>query len=96
MSTSPKAVNSAVVFAYHDIGVRCLEALLELGVDVRLVVTHQDNASEQIWFDSVEEHARRNGITVITPDNPNSEVIAEQVNICSRKQCLFKMIESAK
>lgn len=82
MSTSPKAVRSAVVFAYHDIGVRCLEALLELGVDVRLVVTHQDNASEKIWFDSVEELARRNGIAVITPDNPNSEVIAEQVREC--------------
>jgi len=82
MSTSPKAVNSAVVFAYHDIGVRCLEALLELGVDVRLVVTHQDNVSEQIWFDSVEERASRNGIAVITPDNPNSEAIVEQVRQC--------------
>jgi len=34
---------SAVVFAYHDVGVRCLEALLDGGVDVRLVVTHDDD-----------------------------------------------------
>jgi methionyl-tRNA formyltransferase len=82
MTTLPEAAASAVVFAYHDIGVRCLEALLELGVEVRLVVTHQDNASEKIWFDSVAEVARRNGIAVITPDNPNSDAIVEQVSQC--------------
>ncbi len=30
----------AVVFAYHDVGVRCLAVLLAHGVNVRLVVTH--------------------------------------------------------
>ncbi len=30
----------AVVFAYHDVGVRCLRVLLAHGVDVPLVVTH--------------------------------------------------------
>jgi len=44
---------SAVVFAYHNVGVRCLRVLLDAGVDVRLVVTHEDNAAETIWFDSV-------------------------------------------
>jgi methionyl-tRNA formyltransferase len=33
----------AVVFAYHNVGVRCLAALLARGVDVPLVVTHPDN-----------------------------------------------------
>ena len=32
----------AVVFAYHDIGVRCIEALLELGLDIALVVTQME------------------------------------------------------
>jgi len=82
MTTHPAAVTSAVVFAYHDIGVRCLEALLELGVEVRLVVTHQDNASEQIWFDSVAGLAERNGIAVITPDDVNSATVIEQVARC--------------
>ncbi|HEU4844940.1 MAG TPA: formyltransferase, partial [Burkholderiaceae bacterium] len=43
----------AVVFAYHNVGVRCLKVLLAGGVDVALVVTHEDSESENIWFDSV-------------------------------------------
>lgn len=82
MTSLSEAGASAVVFAYHDIGVRCLEALLELGVEVRLVVTHLDNPSEQIWFDSVQDVATRNGIEVITPDNPNTEVVIQQVAKC--------------
>jgi len=67
----------AVVFAYHDIGVRCLEALLDLGVDIRLVVTHEDDPSENIWFASVAEVARKNDVAVITPEDVNhAEVIA--------------------
>jgi methionyl-tRNA formyltransferase len=73
MNNCSSATASAVVFAYHDIGVRCLETLLELGVDVRLVVTHEDSPSEQIWFGSVREVAEKNGIPVITPDDANSE-----------------------
>lgn len=73
---------TAVVFAYHDIGVRCLEALFELGVDVRLVLTHKDNPSELIWFDSVEALALKNGINVITPDTPNSQTVIQQVADC--------------
>ena len=80
MTNHPQAVASAVVFAYHDIGVRCLEALLELGVDVSLVVTHQDSESEQIWFDSVAELAKRNGIAVITPDNVNDAAVIDRVS----------------
>ncbi|MBT8071751.1 MAG: formyltransferase [Xanthomonadales bacterium] len=73
MNNCSSAAAGAVVFAYHDIGVRCLETLLELGVDVRLVVTHEDSASEQIWFGSVREVADKNCIPVITPDDANSE-----------------------
>jgi len=70
---------SAVVFAYHDIGVRCLEALQELGVKVKLVVTHQDDQSEEIWFASVKEIAERNGIPVISPINPNTPAVITEV-----------------
>ncbi len=82
MNTPSKPLASAVVFAYHDIGVRCLEALLELGVEVRLLVTHQDNTAELIWFDSVVDVANRNGIKVLTPDSPNSDDVVEQVAEC--------------
>jgi methionyl-tRNA formyltransferase len=71
----PKA--TAVVFAYHDVGVRCLKALVQKGIDVKLVVTHNNSPTENIWFESVQETAKNLGLKVTTPDNPNS---AEFVN----------------
>jgi len=60
----------AVVFAYHNVGVRCLSVLLGQGVEVPLVVTHRDNPSERIWFDSVAQLAARHDIPVVTPGDP--------------------------
>lgn len=74
---NPKS--SAVVFAYHNVGVRCLSVLLAHGVDVALVVTHRDNPNENIWFDSVAELAALHGIPVITPDNPNTPEVVAQI-----------------
>ena len=70
---------SAVVFAYHNVGVRCLSVLLAHGVKVPLVVTHHDNPKENIWFASVAELAVLHGIQVITPDNPNVPEVVEQI-----------------
>jgi methionyl-tRNA formyltransferase len=71
-------MSRAVVFAYHNVGFRCLSVLLAHGVDVALVVTHRDNPNENIWFDSVQKLAELHGIPTITPDNPNTpEVIAQ-------------------
>lgn len=70
---------SAVVFAYHNVGYRCLSVLLAQGVDVKLLVTHQDNPNEAIWFESVAQLARWHGIPVITPDDPNAEDVVQQV-----------------
>jgi methionyl-tRNA formyltransferase len=69
----------AVVFAYHNVGVRCLKALIGAGVDVALVVTHEDNPRETIWFDSVAELAREFGIEVITPEDPNSDAVVDKI-----------------
>jgi len=73
----------AVVFAYHDVGVRCLRTLLAHGVDVALVVTHLDAPGENIWFDSVARHARWHGIPVVTPKDPNAAELVEQVRALS-------------
>ena len=70
---------AAVVFAYHDVGVRCLSVLLAHDVNVRLVVTHRDDPNETIWFDSVEKLARDNAIEVAMPDDPNTPRFVEQV-----------------
>ena len=67
----------AAVFAYHNVGVRCLEVLRAGGVDIRLVVTHENDPQEEIWFESVAARARLFGIPVISPANPNlAEAVA--------------------
>ncbi len=69
----------AVVFAYHNVGVRCLLTLLARGVDVALVVTHEDSASENIWFGSVAAVAREHGIAVLSPADPADPALREAV-----------------
>ncbi|KND55694.1 Polymyxin resistance protein Arn AFT, UDP-4-amino-4-deoxy-L-arabinose formylase [Candidatus Paraburkholderia kirkii] len=69
----------AVVFAYHNVGVRCLQVLLARGVDVALVVTHEDRASENIWFGSVARAAAEHGIETITPADPGSPELFDAV-----------------
>jgi methionyl-tRNA formyltransferase len=73
-------MSRAVVFAYHNVGYRCLNVLLAHGVDVALVVTHRDNPKETIWFESVEKLAELHGIPTITPDNPNVPEVVELVS----------------
>ncbi|HZV54774.1 MAG TPA: formyltransferase [Rhodocyclaceae bacterium] len=65
-------MTSAVVFAYHNVGVRCLKVLLAQGIYVALVVTHEDNPNENIWFDSVARTAAEYGIPVVSPGDPNT------------------------
>lgn len=69
----------AVVFAYHNVGVRCLKVLLARGVEIALVVTHEDNPAETIWFESVAALCREHGIPSITPDDPKSEDLFTRV-----------------
>jgi methionyl-tRNA formyltransferase len=57
----------AVVFAYHDVGVNCLKAVLAAGTKVDLVVTHQDDPNENIWFGSVARLCTEKNIPYITP-----------------------------
>lgn len=72
-------MSSAVVFAYHNVGVRCLSVLLAGGVDVRLVVTHEDDPGERIWFSSVRELCAEKDIPCIAPDNANTPQIEARV-----------------
>ena len=72
-------MTTAVVFAYHNVGVRCLSVLLDQDVRVSLVVTHRDQPGETIWFDSVEQLARARGLPVITPENANDPALVAQI-----------------
>jgi methionyl-tRNA formyltransferase len=78
-SRNIKTANT-IVFAYSDIGVRCLSVLLASKlINISLVVTHRDNASENVWFDSVASLAALNDIPVITPDNVNAPDIVKKI-----------------
>lgn len=63
-------MTSAVAFAYHDVGARCLRVLLEAGIEVRLVVTHADDPGEGVWFESVARFASGSGLQVLVDPAP--------------------------
>jgi methionyl-tRNA formyltransferase len=73
------AARRAVVFAYHNVGVRCLKVLLAGGVDVALVVTHEDSAGENIWFESVISLCQAEGIAFVTPADATSPELLARV-----------------
>ena len=75
--------NSAVVFAYHDVGARCLRVLLSHGIDVSLVVTHADDPRENIWFERVADVAAKNAVHAIAPADPNTREIITRVAACA-------------
>ena len=69
----------AAVFAYHNVGVRCLEVLHAGGVEVTLVVTHEDDANEEIWFESAAGRARTYGFPVVAPQDPNAPDVVQRI-----------------
>jgi methionyl-tRNA formyltransferase len=65
-------VTRAVVFAYSEVGVRCVRELLAQGIEIAILFTHQDDPGEQRWFGSVRQLGADHGIRVETPDDPNT------------------------
>jgi methionyl-tRNA formyltransferase len=61
----------AVVFAYSEVGVRCVRELLAQGIEIPLLFTHDDDPGESQWFGSVKRLAEANRLRVETPDDPN-------------------------
>ncbi|MEO6565038.1 MAG: formyltransferase [Casimicrobiaceae bacterium] len=61
----------AVVFAYSNVGARCLRVLRAHGVAIPLVVTHADPPDETLWFERVADVAADAGLAVTMPANPN-------------------------
>jgi methionyl-tRNA formyltransferase len=70
----------AVVFAYHDVGVRCLKTLLSGGVAVPLVVTVTDDPREHRWFASVAATAADYGLDVIAPEDVHTPELIRRVS----------------
>jgi UDP-4-amino-4-deoxy-L-arabinose formyltransferase / UDP-glucuronic acid dehydrogenase (UDP-4-keto-hexauronic acid decarboxylating) len=61
-----QSVKSArcVLFAYHEMGCACMEALLKMGAPIAAVFTHRDDSHEEIWWRSCAELAAQHGISV--------------------------------
>ena len=72
-------MTTAVVFAYHNVGARCLRVLLAHGVRVPLVVTHHDNPAETIWFERVADVAADYAIPTIAPGDVNAATALDEI-----------------
>ena len=62
----------AVVFAYSEVGVRCVRELLAQGVEIAMLFTHDDDPGESHWFGSVKQLAAEHNLRVETPVDPNT------------------------
>ena len=65
-------MTNAVVFAYSEVGVRCVRELLAQGIQIPLLFSHADDPNETQWFGSVQQLAQDHGLKVVTPDSPNT------------------------
>src|SRR5262245_45165182 len=68
MASASGAAPRIAVFAYSEVGARCLERLLELGQRVVVLYTHPDDPGETRWFRSAAEIAERAGVPVERPE----------------------------
>ncbi len=67
---SGATVKSAVcvLFAYHEMGYACMDALLKMGAPIAALFTHRDDPLEEIWWRSCAELAARHGVPVHADD----------------------------
>ena len=68
-----------LVFAYHDVGYECLDALIQNDEYILAVITHKDNPDEEIWFRSVAALAKKYDIPVHTPDSVYTDDWVERI-----------------
>jgi len=78
----------AVVFAYHNVGDRCLRVLHAQGVDVALVVTHRDRPDENIWFQRVADTAAELNLSFLYGEDPTDPALADAVR-AARPDVIF-------
>jgi methionyl-tRNA formyltransferase len=60
------------VFAYSEVGVRCVRELLAQGIEIPLLFTHANDPGEHQWFGGVRQLALGQGLRVETPEDPNT------------------------
>src|SRR3970282_1224962 len=62
----------AVVFAYHNMGIAGILALLDHGFTIPMVLTHEDDPAETRWVGSVAGFCRGRGSPVFSPKDVNA------------------------
>ena len=70
-----------VLFAYHEMGYACMEALLKMGAPIAALFTHRDDPHEEIWWRSCAELAARHGVPVHADDGVDGSVGREDRRI---------------
>jgi len=73
----------AVVFAYHNMGIIGIRALLANGFEVPMVFSHADDPKENRWFGSVTEFCREKGIPVHLPGKVNDPPWPQRIRAAS-------------
>ena len=73
------APTRTVVFAYHNVGARCLRVLRAHRIEVALVVTHVDDPGETQWFERVADVADDLGVPWVAPVDPNDPATVSRI-----------------
>ena len=68
-----------IVFAYHTIGCKGIQALQDQGFEILAVFTHEDDPGEHLWFESVAELAAAHGIPVHAPADVNHPLWVQRI-----------------
>jgi methionyl-tRNA formyltransferase len=66
-------------FGYSEVGYECLALLLERGVNVTALITHEDNPNEKIWFKTPAQLAREKRLAVFRPENVSTPEWIERI-----------------
>ncbi len=68
-----------VAFAYHDMGIVGLEALVRNGFEIKAIFSHEDDPGENIWFRSVASWGKVRSIPVLCPQSVNTPDWVERI-----------------
>jgi methionyl-tRNA formyltransferase len=68
----PVKAARCVLFAYHEMGHACMEALLKMGAPISALFTHRDDAHEEIWWRSCADLTAQHGVPVYFDESSES------------------------
>ena len=68
-----------MLFAYHEMGYACMEALLKMGAPIAGLFTHRDDSHEEIWWRSCSELAAQHGVPVHIDESV--EAVAAKIGV---------------